>query len=62
MNIDAAIQAASQRVQSLINEKHDRLQIRNRFAFEHARRSMAQRLRHDKREQRRGKDESHVRP
>ena len=53
MNLDAEIAAASKRVQSLIDERHDRLQIRNRFVYEHARRSMAQRLRNDGREQKR---------
>ena len=57
VNLDRAIQEANMRVQSLINERHDRLQIRNRFTFEHARRSMAQRLRNDGREKRHGKDE-----
>jgi hypothetical protein len=33
------------------------LMIRNRFTFEHARRSMSQRLRNDGREKRRGKNE-----
>lgn len=53
MNLDAAIQEASQRVQALIDEKHDRLQIKFRFAFEHMRRANGQRLRNDKREQKR---------
>ena len=57
MNLDAELIKADKLVQSLINEKHDRLQIRNRFTFEHARRASAQRLRNDGREKRHGKDE-----
>ena len=53
MTIDQQIAEASQRVQALIDERHDRLQIRNRFAFEHMRRANGQRLRNDKREQKR---------
>jgi hypothetical protein len=52
MNLDAAIREADKRVQSIIDERRDRLMIRNKFTFEHARRASAQRLRNDKREQR----------
>lgn len=48
----ARITEADRIVQSLIDERHDRLQIRNRFAFEHARRANGQRLRNDGRERR----------
>lgn len=52
MNLDQRIAEASQRVQALIDEKHDRLQIKFRFAFEHMRRANGQRLRNDGREKR----------
>ena len=58
MNLDAELSEADKRVQTLIDERHDRLQIRNRFAFEHMRRANGQRLRNDGRERKRyGKDE-----
>jgi hypothetical protein len=50
-----AIAEADKRIQARIDERFDRLMIRNRFTFEHARRSMSQRLRNDKREQRKWK-------
>lgn len=59
MNLDIAIQEASQRIQSLIDERHDRLQIRNRFAFEHMRRANGQRLRNDGREKRGQNERNH---
>ena len=52
-----AIAEADKRIQARIDERFDRLMIRNRFTFEHARRSMSQRLRNDGREKRRGKNE-----
>lgn len=52
MTLDQQIAEASRRVQALIDERHDRLQIRNRFAFEHMRRANGQRLRNDGREKR----------
>lgn len=51
MNLDQQLREADKRVQSLIDDKRDRLMIRNRFTWEHARRASAQRLRNDKREQ-----------
>ena len=42
------------RVQSLINERADRLHIKNRFTWEYARRSIGQRLRNDGRERKHG--------
>lgn len=53
MNLAEELAKADRVVQSLIDERHDRLQIRNRFAFEHARRANGQRLRNDGREKRR---------
>jgi hypothetical protein len=57
MTLDQQIAEASKRIQARIDERFDRLMIRNRFTFEHARRSMSQRLRNDGREKRRGKNE-----
>jgi hypothetical protein len=57
MSIDQAIREADKRIQARIDERFDRLMIRNRFTFEHARRSMSQRLRNDGREKRHGKNE-----
>jgi len=50
VNLAAAIKEADARVQALINERYDRLMIRNRFIFQHARRFFGQRLRNDRRE------------
>ena len=55
MNLDDAIKDADKRIQALIDDRFDRLIIRNKFTFEYARRSMYQRLRNDKREQRKWK-------
>ena len=52
MNLTAELTAADQRVQQRIDELHDRAQIHIRIEGQYARRSMAQRLRNDKREQR----------
>ena len=52
MNLDAVIREAAQRLKAQTDEHFDRLMIRNKFIFEHARRSSAARLRHDGREQR----------
>lgn len=55
MNLDQEIRLADERVQALIDEHADRLVIRNRFAWEYARRSFGQRLRNDGRERKHGK-------
>lgn len=53
MNLAAELTAADRRVQQRIDELHDRAQIHIRIEGQYARRSMAQRLRNDGREQRR---------
>ena len=55
MNLDAEIREADKRIQALIDDRFDRLIIRNKFTFEYARRSMYQRLRNDGRERRKVK-------
>ena len=53
MTLDQQIREADRRVQQYIEEMHDRAQIHIRIEGKYARRSMAQRLRHDHREQKR---------
>lgn len=55
MNLAADIEATSARLSKENLERFDRAMIRERFKWEHARRSMAQRLRNDGREQRKWK-------
>lgn len=49
------IEDADKRVQDFINATFDRLMIREKFKWEHARRASAQRLRNDGRERKHGK-------
>jgi hypothetical protein len=55
VTLDTDIEATSRRLSEQTAERADRLLIRNKFIWEYARRSMAQRLRNDKREQRKWK-------
>ena len=55
MNLEAEYALAMARTQAVIDAKYDRIMASQRFQWAYARRSMAQRLRNDKREQRYGK-------
>ena len=55
MNLAQELAKADRAIQAVINADYDRLMIRNRLAWEYLKRSQAQRLRNDKREQRKWK-------
>ena len=55
MNLAAELLKADRFVQSVIDTNYDRDMLRNRLAWESLKRSQAQRLRNDKREQKKWK-------
>jgi len=55
MNLAAELAKADRIVQAVINSNFDRDMLRNRLAWESLKRSQAQRLRNDKREQKKWK-------
>jgi hypothetical protein len=55
VNLDADLMETSKRLTAQNLERYDRAMIRERFKWEFARRSMAQRLRNDGREKRKWK-------